>query len=318
MTDTAFQDYENTYISVPHTYAGDHTEYVRLVLGCLEDLVKVPLGVLMLNEIEEKQHKVMITPIEKQGGSNECMTVGDSCYVLLRQAMENWGSAKLAEELTYSLGQANARGLSLKMIAKRLSAGVSVVTTSAAENVKVVPQDGPTIFDSRKFNKQGVGVLKKGAPVLKSTALEPKEVEEMLTKLAAGTVKRDWLINTKRAGRSLGDDLIRLLNNPQRGQEFLRRGAGAGSKVSFDPTRRQSCWGDVLVERPPSIGLAHELIHAWRNAVGLRLYKVKNDNPACPDDEVMTVGMPPYSYEYFTENLIRAKWAERLEMRTAY
>jgi Effector protein len=318
MPNTAFRDYKNTYISVPHTYAGDHNEYARLVLECLEDLVKIPLGVQMLDEIEEKQHKVVITPIEKQGGSNECMTVGDGCYVLLRQGMENWGSASFAAELTYSLDQANGRGLSLKMIAKRLSAGVSAVTTSAAENVKVVAQEKPTIFASRKFDKTGASIAKKGVPVQKSTSLDAGEVEEKLLKMAAGTLKRDWLMMTKRAGRSLGDDLIRLLNNPQRGQEFLRRGAGAGSKVSFDPTRRQSCWGDVLVERPPSIGLTHELIHAWRNAVGLRLYKVKNDNPACPDDEVMTVGMPPYLYEYFTENLIRAKWAERLEMRTAY
>jgi len=316
--DTRFRDYENTYISVPGSYPGDKDEYARLIIECLDRLVAIPLGKLMLDEIEQVKHKVKIEPIEKANGSNECNTSSQQCYVLLRQAMENWGSAAFAEELTYSLDQAKARGMSRRVIATRLASGVSVVTTKASENVTVVPQTGPATFDIRKFDKKGVPMSKKNVPVTKPGSLEAEEVEEMLDKMCKGQLKRDQLMMTKRAGRSLGDDLIRLLNNPQRGQEFLRRGTGAGSKVSFDPTRQKSCWGDVLIERPPAIGLAHELIHAWRNAVGLRLYKVKNDNPACPDDEVMTVGMPPYSYEYFSENLIRAKWAERLEMRNAY
>jgi hypothetical protein len=53
--------------------------------------------------------------------------------------------------------------------------------------------------------------------------------------------------------------------------------------------------------------LAHELCHAWRNATGRRLF---DDAQACglDDDEVMTTGIPPYTYEEFSENKFRAVW----------
>lgn len=53
--------------------------------------------------------------------------------------------------------------------------------------------------------------------------------------------------------------------------------------------------------RPPFIGLAHELIHAWHNALGTK--KADYD-----DEEAFTVGLGPYmlpSPNSITENMIR-------------
>jgi hypothetical protein len=62
-----------------------------------------------------------------------------------------------------------------------------------------------------------------------------------------------------------------------------------------------------MEKRPPAIGLAHELCHAWRNATGQRLF---DDATSCgfDDDEVMTTGFPPYQFERFTENMFRAQF----------
>jgi hypothetical protein len=65
----------------------------------------------------------------------------------------------------------------------------------------------------------------------------------------------------------------------------------------------------------------HELVHAWRNVAGLRLF---DDAQACglDDDEVMTTGFPPYTYEKYTENKFRLVWhvggGEKLDVRTDY
>jgi hypothetical protein len=77
--------------------------------------------------------------------------------------------------------------------------------------------------------------------------------------------------------------------------------------------------GDLLGEqpRPPAIGLAHELCHAWRNAVGQRLF---DDAISCglDDDEVMTTGISPYQYEKYSENLFRSLWGSKLPLRMNY
>jgi type VI secretion system secreted protein VgrG len=72
-------------------------------------------------------------------------------------------------------------------------------------------------------------------------------------------------------------------------------------------------------ERPPAIGLAHELIHAEQAAHGRMLRSVTH-NPGGPDPEnpdkqgpteefeLEAVGVPPYDTYPVSENKIRAEW----------
>jgi hypothetical protein len=75
-------------------------------------------------------------------------------------------------------------------------------------------------------------------------------------------------------------------------------GGGCGSAVFWNPLVKAI---PGIGERPPFIGLAHELIHAWHNALGT----MKN---GYDDEESFTVGLGAYmnpGANGITENMIR-------------
>jgi type VI secretion system secreted protein VgrG len=96
------------------------------------------------------------------------------------------------------------------------------------------------------------------------------------------------------------------------------KGAGSDSTVGFNPNR-ESIGTEPWETRPPAVGLAHELVHAQHAATGdIKTDQVENDSkpdPANPgghatemDEEVRTVGIPPYDGEPYSENKIRSEW----------
>jgi len=54
--------------------------------------------------------------------------------------------------------------------------------------------------------------------------------------------------------------------------------------------------------RPPTIALGHELIHAWRSMTGMVLFEYGWE------EEAMTVGLPPFSFMEYTENKLRIEY----------
>jgi hypothetical protein len=87
-------------------------------------------------------------------------------------------------------------------------------------------------------------------------------------------------------------------------EAYLPRGSGQSSRVRFDP------WNELrgASRRAPVIGLAHELVHAWHNARGARLF---TDDDL--ENEMMTVGLAPFDrvaltgkQRKYTENTFRA------------
>jgi Effector protein len=109
----------------------------------------------------------------------------------------------------------------------------------------------------------------------------------LIEDVADGKQRESVLTNGPGGQHSMADHLLRFL------RPWLKPGTGGASKINYDPDRQLSCMGDKMKKRPPTIGLAHELCHARRNAVGQRLF---DDALSCnlPDDEVMTTGFPPY------------------------
>jgi hypothetical protein len=91
------------------------------------------------------------------------------------------------------------------------------------------------------------------------------------------------------------------------------RGPGSGNTVSFDirdwslnnigEDQNQNEVGD----RPPAIGLAHELIHAYYNAIG---GEPGSDQGGYSTTlfELLCVGMGPWAGNAISENAIRALW----------
>jgi hypothetical protein len=93
--------------------------------------------------------------------------------------------------------------------------------------------------------------------------------------------------------------------------DFLTPGPGSDCYVVFNHVRdnlsrdhrRFLPESHNWQHRPPAIALGHELIHAWRVATGMVLFTYGQE------EELMTVGLPPFSGMMFTENRLRVNWA---------
>jgi hypothetical protein len=82
-------------------------------------------------------------------------------------------------------------------------------------------------------------------------------------------------------------------------------GVGCASVVRWIPNQ----WVTPDGQRPPYIGLAHELVHAWNNAQGTAVYdKARN--------EKIVTGLLPSNNNPITENAIRAE--HKIQLRTSY
>ncbi len=92
--------------------------------------------------------------------------------------------------------------------------------------------------------------------------------------------------------------------------DFLTPGTGESCHVTFNHKRdnlspahkRYLPSSHIWANRPPAIGLGHELVHAWRVASGRVLFKYGWE------EEAMTVGLPPFGNMPFSENRIRVEW----------
>jgi hypothetical protein len=289
----------------------DRRDWMIKITGLLDQVWGIPLGAELMNDIKTTGHKVYVQPALAQ--SNQCGAANANCYVRLRQAYEGMGGFQFDVELRSAFARAKRAGISLEGIAKRLASGLSAVTVETARNVAKPTGDGAE-YEKRKVDKSGKVVTQKGssAAVWVTAKVTVESMTELLQGLCDGSRKKIEL-QMRRGGRSLSDDLIRCfyMPNPTSANEFLERGAGCSATISFKPDVSESCWLDEHVTRPPAVGLAHEMIHAWRNVNGLRYFKDKEklaDAPT-PDDEVMTTGFPPYQWEKYSENLFRALWA---------
>ncbi len=284
----------------------DRNLWKAAVTDMLDKIRNIGLGKELMDSIKDSARTVYIQPALAQG--NQCAAANRNCYVKLRQAWEGM-AGDIKVELKDAFRRAEGSGYSVRGIAKRIH-GYGAVTVETDKNILPV-QNEPFMKREKKFG--GGFKTKGGTDVWKETKLTVDRIEEMLNGLMDGSVKKlDFGFH--RGGRFLAEDLFRAfyIPNPEVGTEFLVRGAGSNSTISFDPFKEQSCHNDVLVYRPPGIGLVHEIIHAWRNVNGLRYFKDKEKTTIAPtpDDEVMTTGFPPYQYEKFNENIFRGLWGK--------
>jgi hypothetical protein len=74
-----------------------------------------------------------------------------------------------------------------------------------------------------------------------------------------------------------------------------------GNKARLDVTAPENRWR----MRPPWIGLAHELIHAWRYLTGRCIFPNRSNTEQPKLNELLTVGLPPVDRGKYTENGIR-------------
>jgi Effector protein len=74
-----------------------------------------------------------------------------------------------------------------------------------------------------------------------------------------------------------------------------------GNKARLDVNAPGNHWRT----RPPWIGLAHELIHAWRYITGRCIFPNRSNAGQPKLNEWLTVGLPPVDHGKYTENGVR-------------
>lgn len=104
----------------------------------------------------------------------------------------------------------------------------------------------------------------------------------------------DWLAATAHPTDAEMDVLVLVL------EKHLDRGNGAECRIYYDPNY-------VLGNRPPPVGLFHELVHAYYFAKGkqLGLCDSSSDANGGRHFELMAVGMAPFADRRFSENKMR-------------
>ncbi len=306
---------------------------------CLDRIWDLAAGRKMLDLIHLKhQHNVEIVP--SSTGKNTCKTGGKLEYqrfVTLRQAFYQNGGKTIKDELGNALAKAGmamvkegAPNWALDHLASQLARGLSPVTIHTDKNVKptsALPFDVEHRFLSQTekaaFDTRSKKQLKKGDTVA-SLDERTQRARALLDDLLSGAKKyidmdvprllpEEYKGAKTEKSHTISDDLVRLL------KPWLTPGDGCSCTVKFAPDAEYSCDLDREdTKRPPAIGLAHELCHAWRNVTGMRLFEDAT-RAGVDDDEVMTTGFPPYHNEEISENMFRSQWeGEQLRMRTDY
>jgi hypothetical protein len=271
----------------------DDIVYFNKVHAILDQIALIGQGWQLLTDITNTGKKVVIEPTHPPGSGNKCTSGGERIFYRLRAAFRGSDEISVRFELVRALRTAAGAGWTMEKICLALAGGMSPVTVSTWRNLRR-PTKVLRLRDRQAVADQIQTLIQNVVDGMDPRALSP-------------------LLDAPRGQHALGDELLRFL------RPWLRPGTGAGSKINFDPDIMLCCMGDMikLQKRPPAIGLAHELCHAWRNAAGQRLF---DDASSCglDDDEVMTTGIPPYQYEKYSENLFRSLWDRKLPLRINY
>lgn len=247
------------------------------VTELLVQIDSMALGSQMLTEIENSGKRVVIVEAVA-GGGNKCTSGGPQRFYTLRAALLDDPTNPLARVLGRALMRAAAGGWTLQRLGEAMADGMTPATVRTVNNLA-----------PRTTMTPGARNLVGG------------QIAKIIEDVADGRIGAVALNQGPPGEYRISDRLVRIL------RPYDDPGAGAASRISFNLDQHYSCMGDKMKRRPLEIGLAHELCHAWRNAVGQRTF---DDAMICgfDDDEVMTTGFPPYTSEKFSENLFRQQW----------
>jgi hypothetical protein len=270
------------------------SSYVKKVTGDLTKIHKMGSGVAFFQALNGTSHKLTIGPRDPVDyPSNYCEWGDDSVHTLLSQAIKAQDDLKFKTALSGALKRAERNGITRAFVASQLTVGLLPITYDTVQNVsrprsRAIGADDPN-----------------GLNAMANQANQTMRSGGLLDELAAGTrplsaIPRGW-----------DRDLQRIL------RPYLHRGAGGACTIGFDPYQTYPCDADpARKNRPPAIGLVHEMVHAWRYMTGRRLHITGGGFDI---EEVLATGFAPYNYEEFSENLFRSQFkSDDLIIRETY
>ncbi|HUI53697.1 MAG TPA: M91 family zinc metallopeptidase [Bryobacteraceae bacterium] len=257
-------------------------DYQAKVLACLTKIeTEWPSGQSFLAAINGTKKRLTIGPRDEGYPSNYCDALAHTCFNLLTRAIVDQNETNFGSALRVSLATAKKAGVTAEFIAKQLTAGLLPVTYDTKQNVGP-PKPAPANFDAKAgANLTALNEFVSGARTL-------------------ADLPDSW-----------SRDLQRLL------RPWLPPGRGSACTIGFDPDQTYPCDADpARKNRPPIIGLAHEMVHAWRYMTGKRM----NVRTTGFDiEEVIATGFAPYNFEPYSENLFRTQFKDqKLIIRETY
>lgn len=227
------------------------------------------------------------------------------------------------KEVLYQAAMKTIRGTSLGAdMVRDIEASKNRVKIKAGQSNECIPVDvGPSAVS--KLCYEGVVDNNSLHEILQRIVnTEAFSDPRVLRAMAKGEVQAIQNLNTKERSVAKAE-----WNGVSRGKvayyliKYLKPGLGADAIVSWNPAKQTASengspdlpWD----KRPPWIGLAHELVHAWRMVTGRCVFSPA-DTACTIYEERMTVGIAPYDDgEPYTENYFRAHSAAP-ERRTFY
>jgi hypothetical protein len=267
-----------------------HAEYIAGVTGCLDAIDSIPDGRRLLEALCATRHTVTI---EDTNTGNACGAQSWSAFPVMSIALKDDKAGNFKSELNVAIDKAKRGGLTLEHLGRQLAMGLTPATYVGAANVVRPGQKAPAAPDASAHD------------VMLQAGVQTGVAVKMLQDLMAGKstlldLPADWKY-----------ELPRLL------RRYLTPGPGSDSTVSFNHAKTFHCVGDpAMHQRPPAIGLAHELIHALHNSTGMNLSLVKKNEENI--EELITTGIAPYNFEDLSDNKIRTGWPKMQELRTSY
>ncbi len=265
-------------------------DYVAGVTGCLDVIDSIPDGKKLLQHICARTY---VVTIQDTTSGNACAAQNWSAFPLMLIALKDKQVVNFRSELNVAINKAKTGGLTLEHLARQLSIGLTPATYRSAANVV--------------------------RPAPKSPAPQGASPQNVMAHAAGQTGLAMSLLQDLMAGNSTVNELPSgwAYELPRLLRPYLTSGRGAASKVSFNHSKTFHCEHDpAMHQRPPAVGLAHELIHALHNSSGVNMALVKKNNENI--EELITTGMPPYNFEELSDNKMRTQWPSHLHLRHDY
>ena len=282
----------------PLITAKGSSTYKAGVLDCLRIIRGVQDGRRLLDALARTGRKVVI--VDSNDGNACGYDSRRDAVPLLTLALNDRNDALFQTELTKALSDAVGKGLTPEHFARQLTNGLTPATYYTDKNVVK-----PKLAWTPATPNATLPKAQQSQEVMKQASDLTKQAQDLLMKLTYSTKRMADMPTTWYY------DLPRLL------RIYLRPGPGTGSEIDFNPTASFACADDPSMhQRPPAIGLAHEMVHALHAATGTNLTMVVRNNEKL--EEVVTTGLPPYQFEDISDNKMRTQWPSRIAHRHNY
>jgi hypothetical protein len=261
-------------------------DFVNKVSADLFTILGWPSGPSFFLEIISTRWHLTIIPRLPGSPFNECRGDANGLNVLALGVATGNNLTKTGA-LNFAFNPAHSqwpREVLLKHVATQLVHGMPLATYDSVENAK-------------KYRSR---------PIFRSLNDEITFHREQLETLMRNA--DSW----NAAPPNYEKDLQRIMRS------MLPPGTGCNCVIWYDPENIHLCKNSSSETRLPVLGLAHEMVHAWRYMTGRALY-IKTPYDI---EEVITTGLVPYQYEPYSENLFRtqcqALYAPPTELRLKY